>query len=71
MAKTVHIEDTSSKGKALLSYLRTLDFVKIDENEQTPVWHKEIIENRLNELKEEDLTPWEDVKERLNKKYEV
>jgi hypothetical protein len=71
MAKTVHIEDTSSEGKALLSYLSTLKFVRIDNNEQTPTWHKELIKNRLNELKEEDLTPWEEVKQRLNKKYEV
>lgn len=64
---TLNIQD--SKYSAFLEFIKTLDYVQINENEQTPAFHKEIIENRLNELNEEDLNQWEDVKKKLNKKY--
>lgn len=66
---TLNIQD--SKYAAFLEFIKTLDYVQINENEETPTWHKEIIEKRLKKLKEDDLTAWEDVKEKLNKKYDL
>ena len=38
MLRTFHIDDSNSKAKALLEYLRTLEFVEEDQDD----WGKEI-----------------------------
>ena len=67
--------ETEEQFNALVTFMKELNIgFEINnepipsKTEQTPVWHKKIIENRLNNLKKEDLIPWEDVKEELNKK---
>ncbi len=39
MLHQIHIDDTDFAAKALLEYLKTLDFVKI-ENFDIPIWQK-------------------------------
>jgi hypothetical protein len=39
MRHTIQFDDKDDEGKALLAYLKTLDFVKIDE-ESIPNWKK-------------------------------
>jgi len=67
--------ETEEQFNALVTFMKELN-IQFEINnepipsktEQTPAWHKKIIKNRLNNLKEEDLIPWEDVKEELNTK---
>lgn len=56
------------QDKSMIDILKT--YLPQNEDETTDTsWHKEVIEERLNNLKEEDLDEWEDVKNRLDKKY--
>ena len=43
MAHTIQINDTNSNAKALLEYLKTLDFVKLTDNSD---WYDEL--NKVN-----------------------
>ena len=53
-------EDILDKIEALL---------KKEGKEEAPSWHKELITERLNNLNEDELDSWDDVKDRLDKKY--
>jgi hypothetical protein len=40
MLHTIELDDSNKKAKALLEYLKTLDFIRIDDNDM-PTWQKE------------------------------
>lgn len=47
----VVLEIDDSKGKSLLEFLKSLDFVRIEENVDLPHGHQKIIDERLEFLK--------------------
>lgn len=49
MKVVLDIDD--SKGKSLLEFLKSLDFVRVEENTDLPQWHQQIIDERLDFLK--------------------
>ena len=70
MTHTFHIDTSSDKAKALLQYLRTLDFVR-EENELNDTVltekHMAILENRRNNRMsgKSKTYSWDDVKNSL------
>ena len=69
---TVTIPD--NKEDLFIELMKNLSFVKgIEqiENMDIPEWHKEIIDQRMEDYKEhpENCRNWEDVQEEINKKY--
>jgi hypothetical protein len=67
MIRTVHIDDTNLGAKALLDYLSTLDFVKVETNDfELTEEHISI----LNQRRDDHLAgkskshSWDEVKER-------
>ena len=71
MVYTIHIDDSSSKeAKALIEYLKTLNFIKINE-EDIPSWQKDevrLANQEVNEGKAE-YANWKTSKKDLIKKY--
>jgi hypothetical protein len=68
---TVRIDDSTKKGKALLDYIKTLDFVEVEKNEyQLSDDQLKIIEERREKYLsgESNSETWEIVKKKLNKK---
>lgn len=68
---TVHIDDSTSKGKALLDYILTLDFVEVDKDEFTLTEeHIKILDERRNKhlSGESKSYSWDEVKNSLGKK---
>ena len=68
---TVHIDDSTSKGKALLEYILTLDFVEVDNDEfvLTEEHIKILDERRKKHLSGESKSySWDEVKKALGKK---
>ncbi len=47
MAHTIQIDDTNSNAKALLEYLKTLDFVKLTDNSD---WYDELNEVNIHSI---------------------
>ncbi len=47
MVHTIQIDDTNSKAKALLEYLKTLDFVKLTDNSN---WYDELSQTNKNSI---------------------
>ncbi|MEO9257231.1 MAG: hypothetical protein ABI207_02550 [Crocinitomicaceae bacterium] len=69
--RTIQIDDSTSKGKALLEYLFTLDFVKADESDFVLTErHREILnERRENRISGKSKTySWEEVKNLVENK---
>jgi hypothetical protein len=68
---TVRIDDSTKKGKALLDYIKTLDFVEVEKDEyQLSDDQLKIIEERREKYLsgESNSETWEIVKKKLNKK---
>jgi hypothetical protein len=72
MLYRIHIDESNSKAKALLEYLKTLDFITVDKDE-LPSWQEEELNNALKDHKEGNVNynDWEKVKENLFKKYKI
>ena len=73
MIHTFHIDDSDSKAKALLEFIKTLDFVSVEENNNIPAWQqKEVLQN-LQEIKEgkAELIDWDTTKQDLYKRYNI
>ena len=50
MKFTINIPDnTSGKAEALITYLKSLDFITVEQDEDftVPEWHKEIVNERI------------------------
>ncbi|MCK5536984.1 MAG: hypothetical protein KAI79_09165 [Bacteroidales bacterium] len=72
---TIQLDETSREAKALLNYLRTLGFVRIQEIESKIDWldgvsesEKKILEERisLSDNKETTLYTWSEVEKGIN-----
>lgn len=66
MVHTFHIDDSNEKAKALLEFLRTLEFVKEDSREFVLTeQHLEILEDRRSDRmnRKTKTHSWEDVKD--------
>lgn len=50
MKLVLDIDD--SKGQTLIDFLKSLDFVKIEESYEIPQWHQQLINERLNFFEE-------------------
>lgn len=72
MLHTIHIDDSNSKAKALLEYLKTLDFVRVDKDD-IPAWQKEQLDKALADHKAgtANYTDWNEVRKTLFAKYKV
>lgn len=70
MLHTIHIDDSNGKAKALLEYLKTLDFVRVDE---LPEWQQTQLDQSLERYSSgnESFTDWNDVKENLYTKFNI
>lgn len=70
MLHTIQIDDSNSKAKALLEYLKTLDFVRVDKND-IPTWQKEQLDIVLEEHKNGTIhyTDWNEAKKNIFAKY--
>lgn len=65
MVHTFHIDDSNDKAKALLEFLRTLDFVKeADDEFVLSERHLEILEERRSDRQsgKSNTYSWDDVK---------
>ena len=66
MKLTLNIPD-SSKNKAipLIEYLKSIDFLTVDVDDETivPDWHIEIVRDRLKNSNSIELLDWENVKD--------
>lgn len=66
MKLTLNIPD-SSKNKAipLIEYLKSIDFLTVDVDDETivPDWHIEIVRDRLKNSNSIELVNWENVKD--------
>ncbi len=51
----INLEINDSKAQAFLEFLKTLDYVKINENTEVdfaiPDWHKSMVQERLESYK--------------------
>lgn len=72
MLHTIHIDDSNGKAKALLEYLKTLDYVRV-ENNDIPAWQREQLDIALEEHKtgNANYTDWNEVRKTLFAKYKV
>lgn len=72
MTHTFHIDTTSAEAKALVDYLRTLDFISEEKGSSYKLTEKQIQtveEARSNYISGKDKgIPWEDLKKELNNK---
>ena len=72
MSLTVSIDTTSSKAKAFVAYIKTLDFVKIgNQDELYPLSEeqKEAIDIGIDQLKQGDSFSHDQVMEETKKRY--
>jgi hypothetical protein len=52
--KTIHIDENNKSAQAFLNYVTTLDFVKIEEEQNDiPEWQKEIVRERIKTTQRE------------------
>lgn len=72
MLRTIYIDDSNQKAKALIEYLKTLDFVSLN-TEELPDWQKSELDKALDEHNRESAqySSWNDVKQELYSKYKV
>ena len=72
MQITIHIDDSNEKGKDLLAYLQSLEFVQI-ESADLPNWQKEQLDIALekHQLNTNEYSDWNTVKEGLMAKYNL
>ncbi len=72
MIYTLKIDDSNSKAKALLEFLQTLEFVKIDDD-TVSTWQKDQLDKALMDHKNESTNyiPWEEAKKDLFKKFKL
>jgi len=66
MKLTLNIPDSSKiKAIPLIEYLKTIDFLTVDVDDDTnvPEWHLEIVRDRLKNSESIDLLDWENVKD--------
>ena len=62
---TIHLDESSSKAKALLAYLQTLDFIKVDQDDfsLTDEQIKELDKRRADHLSGKSKShTWDEVK---------
>lgn len=66
MKLTLNIPDKNSeKALSLIEYLKSLDFITIEQEEDiaVPEWHKEIVRERLKNPDSDQLLDWDKVKD--------
>lgn len=71
MQLLLHIDDIK-KGNALLSFLKSLGHVQVEEvNDDTdniPNWHKTLVKERIQSASPSDFIPWTEAKKKLKLK---
>jgi hypothetical protein len=64
--KTIHIDDSNKYAQAFLDYLKSLDFVKIEEDDVSiPQWQQDIVRERIKNTKKEDYVSWDEVEKNI------
>ncbi|MBL1281180.1 MAG: hypothetical protein COA33_012955 [Fluviicola sp.] len=71
MIHTFHIDDSNPRAKALLEFVRTLDFVKKETSTGIPEWQQELTLKRLQELDKDPskAIDFDDMLNELEKKH--
>mgnify|MGYP006950374398 CR=1 FL=1 len=67
--RTIHIDESNKSAKAFLSYITTLDFVKIEEKEEFSAFQQKIIDqaHRANEaIKNGNVMTSKELREKSN-----
>lgn len=64
---TLNIEE--GKYQDFISFIKTLDYVSVSQDQQIPDWQKEEISNRLSKLESGEITSrsWEEAKKDIFK----
>ena len=55
------------KAKALISYLKSLDFVTVETTDDfdVPQWQKDIVNERMKTATKDSFKPWKEAKKQL------
>lgn len=63
----LYIDIQDSKANAFIEFMKTLDYVKVNDPEDfvIPEEHKKIVRERIKNAKPEDYIPWEKAKKSL------
>lgn len=72
MSLTISIDTTSSKAKAFIAFVRTLDFIKVnDDNDISPLSdeQKKAINKAINSAENGEVTTHEKVMSRFEDRY--
>lgn len=70
MIYTFRIDDSSEKAKAFLRYIKSLDFVQVEDKDIVlSEKQKKELDKRRKNAKPEDFLSLKDVNRRLNNKY--
>ncbi len=71
--KTIHIDESNKSAKAFLIYLKTLDFVRIEENDDVflSVEQKQELDHRMKTAKEKDFISLDEANKMLATKYDL
>ncbi len=69
MKLTLNIQDDSTnKALSLIQYLKSLDFLTVEQEEMIiPEWHQQIVRVRIETLEVSKFLDWDDVKETIKK----
>ena len=69
MKLTLNIQDDSTnKALSLIEYLKSLDFLTVEQEEMIiPEWHQQIVRDRIETLEVSKFLDWDEVKETIKK----
>jgi hypothetical protein len=71
MKITLSLDENSEKVQAFLNFIKTLDFVSLERNDDIPQWQKDKLDIYLDEHHNGTADYWDDAKKDLFAKYKV
>ena len=70
MIRTLHIDDSNPRAKAFLEFVRTLDFIQVDEQEISLSQEQiKALEEGIESLEKHGGVPHEEVMAKMKNKY--
>ena len=73
MKITLSVDENNEKVQAFLNFIKTLDFVSFERNDDIPQWQKDRLDVYLEEHNDgtAEYIDWDDAKRGLFEKYNV
>lgn len=73
MKITLSFDENNEKVQAFLNFIKTLDFINLERNDDIPQWQKDELDGYLEEHHNgtAEYVDWEDAKKSLFEKYKV